>query len=142
MIIVIIKKFMDNSIEEEREKEPNLEALKEAFKEELLVAADIPREFGGRAVFNDLESFSGLVDHPEIIEEILRDEFDFNRNAESLVSEYSMQGTRGEPGEGEIKVRVFRTKDPEIFVGEYEYQNGDKVLVLRPEKLDDEDSQK
>lgn len=125
-------------IEQIPEQEPNIEALREQFRQEILDAAEMVRELDARAVFEDLESYQGLKQNPEAVAAILKETFGFEENEEFLAEEHSMQGTPGSEGEGEIKVRVFKTNDSEVFLGRYEYQNGDVVWALRPKELEDE----
>lgn len=116
------------------ENEPSsIEATLEQFKEDLSDAAELAKEFEARTPLQNLSSFDELKGHEEEMVESLFAHFEFNPSQpQVVVKEYSMPGTPNSPGEGEIKVRVLATNDPEVFLGEYKYADGDIVWAIRP----------
>ena len=65
------------------------------------------------------------------------------RNLENADSkpqrEYSMQGTPGSEGAGNIQVEVFDTNQEDVYLRRYTYTDGDISFSLGPETLEEEE---
>lgn len=109
-----------------------VEAL-EALREELDEAADLAR-VGGYMPLPGLDSYEALAGEAAEVMDLLTQHFEFNPSA-APVREYEAEGEAGTPGEGKIKVSVYATNDPEIFIGKREYADGDTVWEIRPLEL-------
>ncbi len=117
-----------------------IEKMVEQFKEDLEFAMDCVRGMNAATIFfEDFESYEKLKEHSARINKILIDEIGFNVDKADgfLVKKYSINGTPSTAGEGEIKVSVFKTNDPKVFIGKYEYANGDVVWSVRPEEVEE-----
>jgi len=115
------------------DKEPSsIEISLEKLKEEFSAADQFASEFGARTPLQDLPSFNELAGYKGQIMEALARYYDVDLNNPQIAIEYSMEGTHDSPGEGEIKVRVIRTNNPQVFLGEYKYSDGSIVWAIRP----------
>ena len=120
------------------EYEPSsIEADLEVFREDLDDAGNFAIEFGARTSVHDLPSFEALVDNKEAMLEALMQKFGINPQVDQPSKEYVMSGTPGDPDEGEedvgeVKVRVFATNNPEVFLGQYSYAGGEVDWAIRP----------
>lgn len=121
----------------------------ERFRESLLENGFLIVEMGERAsietILESIEDerlFSELSDQEkEKALQVFEKELGFKQAKEKdlLFKEYSMQGTPDSPGEGKIKVEVFRTNQEDVFLRRYTYANGDTSWSLGPEFLEDEE---
>ena len=119
--------------------EPELKELLENFRDALEDMPEIVGEMNEEMLFNNIESYEKLGKYQDKTWGILKERFNFDINDTGVpAKEYSIPGTPGSEGEGTIKVSLFETNDPNIFVGQYEYPNKDKWWSLRPEELEDE----
>jgi hypothetical protein len=110
----------------------SIESKLEGFAEDLDAAGECASAFGARTTLQDLPSFEGLLGHEEAMLRKLTQHFGIEPSTPEIAREYTMDGTPGTSGEGTINVRVIRTNDPQIFLGEYKYADGDVVWAIRP----------
>lgn len=132
---------LENNFDQSKTPELQESEIKELLREFRSIIEDAPEivEDGTEILFPRIESYDELGKHQDKTWEIVKDVFDFDiKGAGSPVREYVVEGTPGEEGEGTIKVSLFKTNNPNIFVGKYEYANGDKCWSLRPNELEDE----
>jgi len=61
--------------------------------------------------------------------------FDIKKADQFLIEQDTIKAKPGPPGKKEIKVSVFKTKDPEICIGRYKYSDGDIWWSLRPKEF-------
>lgn len=117
---------------------PELKEKLEVFKKKLMEGAVVAAEEfeDGETLLVNIEAYEGLEEHGEEVMDILKSELGFDREKleELFVEDFSMEGTPGSPGEGEIKVSVFKTNNPNVFVGRYEYSDGEVCWSVRPGK--------
>lgn len=109
-------------------REANLEKL----AEELSDADELASEFGARTPLQNLPSFEDLRGYESEVMVRLAQHYGVDFTNLRVVKAYSMQGTAGSPGEGEIGVRVIATNKPQVFLGEYTYRDGRRVWAIRP----------
>lgn len=110
----------------------SIEANLEKLAEDLSAASEFASKFGARTPLQDLPSFEELKGHEAEMMETLAQYFNVDITNPQVTETYSIQGTHGSPGEGEIKVRVIATNNPQVFLGEYTYTDGFKVWAVRP----------
>ena len=123
-----------SGIDDER---PSIEAVLEEFALELSAAGEFAVEDGARTSLHDLPSFDGLAGHEEEMMARLAAYFEIDLANPRVVKTYSMSGTPDTPGAGEIQVRVLATNDPQVFLGEYTYADGDIDWAVRPLKVEE-----
>ena len=121
-------------IEDERS---SIETDLEKFADDLDCAGESAKEFGARTPLQDLPSFDGLAGHEEEMMGAFGRHFGVDLSRPQIVKTYSMSGTPDTPGAGEIQVRVIATTDPQIFLGEYKYADGDTIWAIRPLEVEE-----
>lgn len=122
----------------EIENEPSLIKMElEKFAEELNTAGDCVIEFGANMPLQGLLSFESLTDHEEEMIAALTAHFGIDLSNPQVAKEYIISGTSGTSGEGETKVRVIATNNPQIFLGEYTYADKDIVWTIRPLEVEE-----
>lgn len=110
----------------------SIETDLEKFAADLSDAGNFVEEYRARTSLHDLPSFNDLVGHEEEMMATLFEHFGIEPDSSRVVREYSMPGTSRNPGEGEIKVKVIATNDPQIFLGKYIYADGEIDWAIRP----------
>jgi hypothetical protein len=130
-------------METPKEDPEEIEKLTERLIQNLqkIAREDVEGEDGSESnilLIEELEE--GVQDHPEIIINALKAAFGFapQRADEFLDHQETMPGTPNSEGEGTTKITVYRTNKPGIFIGKYEYADGDVMWVLRPQIDKDE----
>lgn len=124
---------------------PELKEKLELFRENLMEGAVVLAEEGieieegsaperGETLLQNIEAYEDLEKHEELVMDVLKRElgFDTEKLEELFVKEYLEEGTPGTPGEGEIKVKVFKTNNPKVFVARYEYPDGGVCWSIQP----------
>lgn len=110
----------------------SIEASLEKLAEDLRAADEFASDFGGNTPLQGLPSFEDLRGHETEVMPKLAEHYGVDFTNPRVVKIYSMQGTTGSPGEGEIGVRVIVTNKPTVFLGQYTYSDGSIVWTIRP----------
>lgn len=109
------------------------------FKAELDASIEGVRDDGVQIELNNFGSYGSLIGHEGEMMEVLRETLGFDHeNPGNPTTQYTMQGTPAEAGEGEIQVSVYATNDPPVFIGKYTYPDSSFIWALRPLTLDEE----
>lgn len=125
-----------DSLEKPELQESELKKLLEDFRDALKDIPEIIVEMNTEMLLYNITPYERLGEHKNRAWEIIKDMFGFDiNNIGSCSREYSIEGTPGSEGEGTIRVSLYKTNDSNIFVGQYEYPDGDKWWSLRPEKF-------
>ena len=95
----------------------------EQFKSDLDDAEGIAG-IGGRAPFEDFESFAALEGRGAEMMELLGQRYGVDLKSAVPVKVEEMDGTPNSPGEGKIKVSLFATNVEDVYIGKYEYADG------------------
>ncbi len=116
---------------------PETEKSDQQFKQDIDLAIDFVTVMNAVILFNDFESYEKLKEHSIKVNKVLMDKigFDINKADRFLAKKYSINGTPGTSGEGIIKVSVFKTNDPQVFIGRYVYADGSIIWCLRPAEV-------
>ena len=120
--------------------ETEIQELSEKMEEEMDRAARFVAELDSSTALENLEHYEKLAQHPDKVLDILFKKFGIDpANLDTYFShQYTMMGPPGTPGQEQTNVTVYKTNDPKVFLGKYEYSNGDSTWIIRPEHRTDE----
>lgn len=119
----------------ETEISPEVERQLGRFREDLEDGVLEVEAVGSPVLFEMSPNYEGLEGHGDRIMEMLKELVGFDQSTAEVAREYTFDGQPGRAGEGEVRVTVFKTDNEGVFVGRYEYADGEVRWMLRPEEL-------
>lgn len=122
------------------DKEPtSLEVLMQEFDDDLEAACEVASDLMGEIPFQNIPTNEDLAGESRTMMAAIEKKlgFNFTDNKAKPIRQYLTQGTVGEPSEGEITVSVFKTKKKGIYIGKWEYANGDVGWTIRALDVDE-----
>lgn len=125
------EQFKGENIHSPENKEA-IEAALERFSEDLEHASDFVTELGASMPLEGLLSFESLENDQEAMLKVLMQKFGVDSQVDRPIKQYSIKSTSDTSSEGDIKVNVFATNNPEVFLGQYTYADGDVTWTIRP----------